>query len=166
MALSLTGNSSVTFINHVPIWDLRYLSPTEVQEQEVCPGQSADSMAPCHASGYKHSPGGPVPLLGGKPLSHFENDARLGDTQGQNIKEPNSFIIVKVKMLILFSVCLAVMSSLLCICVGMLGFHFSSSSSVPTTPQGISFIADCKGTWCVCKFTLFLVYIACVSVLC
>jgi len=33
-------------------------------------------------------------------------------------------------MPVLFFVCLAVMSSLLCIYVGSLGFHFSSSSSV------------------------------------
>lgn len=77
-------------------------------------------------------------------------------TQWQGIKEPNVFILVKVKMLILFFLCLAVMSRWLCICVGRLGFHFSSSSSVdllsaPTTPQGISFTANCRGTWCVCK---------------
>lgn len=105
----------------------------------------------------------PVASLGEKPLSYFEND-RLGDTQWQSIKESNSFIFVKVKMLILFSICLAVISS--CFVLVGLGFTFQVALLFPPHHRvfPLSLIVKAPGVFA--SFTLFLVCIACVSVQC
>lgn len=140
------------------IWDLRYLPAIEVREQKVYPRDRVQ-IAWLYDMPLATSTAlmGRCPHLGENPWATLKMMPVWVVPSGRALKSLMvCFIIVKDENAnFIFCVFRRDVKSALYLCWQGLGFTLQVAlwglALCSHTSQGISFIANCKGTWCVCK---------------